>query len=103
MKRFLMSRIPLLLVVLCPMTVLAGCGLLDVIFGTGPGGGATKNSPPSDAIGGLVGTVVPGGAALIGMLRWGYIEYRHHQLVKAGKRDDDKDGIEDPPAPPATS
>ena len=78
-----------------PLTMV-GCAVLDAVFGTTPGTPHSDGSTSPIAIGGSwLNTIIPGAAALAGAARWAYVEYKHNQLVKVGKKDDDNDGIDD--------
>lgn len=83
------------------IAALSGCSLLDTFFGVG---GKPGEAAPSDAVSSWLNYLIPGGGGILGLARWGYVEVRkvqveraHAELVAAGKRDDDKDGVEDPP------
>lgn len=94
MKRYLFSLwfVMILLV--------AGCATL-----TGTNQDGTRNP-----VGAVIDAVVQGAQNaplpyvgwIATMLGWGIREYRHKMLIAAGKKDDDHDGMEDPPAAPAT-
>lgn len=87
-----MARIPWL-GVLC--MALAGCGVLDSFFLPSEDGGSST----ADGVGGIVNKVPGGIGAVLGVVlgaaRWGYVEFRHRQLIAAGKKDDNRDGVED--------
>lgn len=91
------------IVLAVPLIFLGGCAALDWFFATGPGGGTGDSPKPSDLVGTLIGTVLPWGGGALATLRWGYVEWRHQQLVAAGKKDSNRDGIDDAvQAPPKT-
>lgn len=75
-----------------------GCALLDYAAGIKEDGtpmeGPSVIEVAGDAAKGLLG---PYGAIVGLVLGWGAREYRHYRLVQAGKKDDDGDGVEDPP------
>lgn len=81
---------------------LYGCGFLDMVAGvhTNPDGTITTGPGVGDQVAGLLGSFLPWGAGGAGLLRWGLLEYRHHRLVAAGKKDENRDGVEDAPTPP---
>lgn len=79
---------------------LYGCGFLDMVAGveTGPNGEVIGAGPGlGDQIVGVASGVLPYGVGVGALLRWGFLEYRHHRLVAAGKKDDNHDGVEDAP------
>jgi hypothetical protein len=93
---------------LCCLTigVLYGCGFLDMVAGvqTGPNGEVLGAGPGlGDQIVGVASSYLPYGGGLAVLLRWGLVEYRHHRLVAAGKKDEDRNGIEDPPSKAPTA
>ena len=84
---------------------IGGCALMDSMAGVkrdaqGNVIGTSPNSPLETAAG-FLSIFGPWGAAAGAAIRWGTVEYKHYALVKAGKKDDDNDGQEDPPTPPA--
>jgi hypothetical protein len=89
----------------CALVVgaLYGCGFLDMVAGvqTGPNGEVLGAGPGvGDHIADVVGSVLPwagGTAGVGGLLRWGLLEYRSFRLRQAGKKDDNRDGVEDAP------
>ncbi len=81
---------------------IGGCALMDSMAGVrrdaqGNVIGTSPNSPLETAAG-FLSIFGPWGAGAAGLIRWGTVEYKHYALVKAGKKDDDNDGVEDPPA-----
>ena len=85
------------------LLALAGCTVLDGLAGIKEDG--TPMEGPS-----VVDTVAEGAKSLFGpygailglAIGWGAREYRSFRLRQAGKKDEDRDGVEDPPAPAAT-
>ncbi len=77
---------------------LYGCGFLDMAMGMqddGQGGVTSSPTAPINAIWGFVEMLGPWGLGAAALGRWGTVEYRHRRLIAAGKRDDNKDGIDD--------
>lgn len=88
----------LMAAVLC---ALVGCGVLDLVAGvhTNPDGTITTGPGIGDyAAEGVKGLFGPWGATVGVALGWGLREYRSLRLRQAGKKDENRDGIEDPPA-----
>ena len=83
---------------------LAGCGVLSWLMGTTP---ETVKDPPIQHVINFL-TTLPGIGTMVatglGVVRWGWIEKAHSDLVKAGKKDANVNGVDDalevPPAPP---
>jgi hypothetical protein len=81
----------------------AGCTVLDGLAGIREDG--TPMEGPS-----VVDTVAEGAKSLLGpygvilgmAVTWAARERKHFLLVKAGKKDADRDGVEVPPTPAAT-
>ncbi len=88
------------------LVLLSGCGIMNGLTGVekDPQGNViTKPNPPINSIWGLLEIAGPWGIGIAALGRWGTVEYRHRQLIAAGKKDDDRDGNEDPPAPIKTA
>lgn len=86
-----MSKVPWLGLLCMGLT---GCGVLDAVFLPAEDGGTSV----AESAGGILGSIPVIGTTLVTVLgfgRWGYVEYRHHQLIAAGKKDDNRDGVED--------
>lgn len=83
--------------------LLAGCGILD--YATGIRADGTPMEGPSlvDSVGNAASGLLGPYGAIVGLaLGWASREYRHYRLIQAGKKDDDRDGVEDPkPTTPA--
>lgn len=83
---------------------IGGCSFMDSMAGVirDEQGNVIGTSPtsPADTAVGFLGMFGPWGAGAAAVARWGLVEYRHRALVKAGKKDANRDGIEDPPAAP---
>ena len=80
----------------------ASCGLLDSIAGIHrdkDGKVVSVNGEPVDTLLGIIGTLVPYGAWAATAATAALREYRHHQIVKSGAKDDDHDGKPDPEPP----
>lgn len=82
------------------LVALAGCGVLDYATGIREDGTPMEGPALVDLAGeaakGLLG---PWGVAVAGFLGWGATSYRSYRLRQAGKKDENRDGVEDPPAP----
>ena len=87
---------------------LTGCGFVSWLMGTTPE--TVKDPPIQHVINFLttlpgIGTMVASG---LGVVRWGWIEKQHYDLVKAGKQDANVNGVDDalekpaPAEPPKT-
>ena len=77
---------------------LYGCGFLDMVTGINPDGTSSGGPSIVDSVGdGAKSLLGPWGAVVGLALGWGSREYRHHRLIAAGKKDDNRDGIEDAP------
>lgn len=90
---------------LLAVVYLGGCSFMDMATGVirdeqGNVIGTSPESPAKTALD-FLGMFGPWGAGAAAVGRWGLVEYRHRALVKAGKKDDNRDGIEDPPTPPS--
>ncbi len=82
---------------------LYGCGIMDMVAGINADGTPSAGGPGiGDTVARSLGSLFGGygDAAGVGIL-WGLREYRSYRLRKAGKEDDNRDGIEDPPVRPA--
>jgi hypothetical protein len=79
--------------------VLYGCGFLDMVAGVqyGPEGQILTGPGVGDVIADAAASFLPYGLGIGAAIRWGLVEYRHHRLVAAGKKDDNRDGVEDAP------
>jgi hypothetical protein len=84
------------------MLLLAGCSVLDGLAGIRPDGttvdGPSVVDTATEAAKGLLG---PYGAILGLAVGWAVRERKHHLLIAAGKKDANRDGVEDPPSPAA--
>lgn len=89
------------------IALLGGCGVLDAFFLPRPDGTPSTSQGAEGVVGNIpggYGTLIAGG---LWLLRHGYVEIRHFQLIRAGKKDDNKNGVDDaletrPPAPPTS-
>lgn len=89
----------LLVVSLC---LLAGCGVLDYAVGIREDGTPMEGPSIVDTVGNAANGLLGPYGAIVGLvLGWGAREYRHYRLIQAGKKDEDRDGVEDKPATPA--
>lgn len=84
---------------------LAGCGFIAWLMGTTP---ETVKDPPIQHVINFL-TTLPGIGTMVvtalGVARWGWVEKAHFDLLKAGKKDANVNGVDDaleqaPPAPP---
>jgi len=87
--------------------LLYGCGFLDMVAGvqTGPNGEIISTGPGiGDHVSGLAGSLLgPWGVTAGAVLGWGFREYRHYRLIKAGRPDANRNGVDDEqetPKPP---
>lgn len=79
---------------------LLGCGVLDTLAGHRDDGTPMEGPSVVDTATGVAsGLLGPYGAILGLAVGWAVRERRHFLLIKAGKKDADGDGVEDPPAP----
>lgn len=77
---------------------LIGCGLMNAVTGTNSDGTPSGGPNILESAGGILGLLIPGATGIVGFASgWITKAYRHSLLVKAGKKDDDFDGIEDAP------
>lgn len=97
-------------VVLMCFLMLSSCFLVDAVMGVRRDKDGNpiseKGDSPLTTVLDLVGSIWKPAALLAAASRWGTVEYRHVQLIRAGKKDDDNDGQEDPPVlppPPAVA
>ena len=91
--------------------LLYGCGFMDMAMGIqqNPDGTVTTGGGVADTasnvVYGILGQFGMYGAGAAGLLRWGVVEYKHHRLVKLGRPDANRNGVDDEienPKPPAT-
>ena len=86
------------MLVMWGLFTLTGCSVLAWFFGTAPGDSGQPGDSPVAAVIGFLQTI-PGigtaAAAALGVARWGWVEKRHYELVKEGKKDDNNNGIDD--------
>lgn len=84
---------------------IGGCGFLDLMAGIKRNGNGEVVEVDGNSVGGIATEVLAGmgGAAGLagGLLGWGLKAYRHKRIVDSGGKDDNFDGIPDPPKPPA--
>jgi hypothetical protein len=66
----------------------------------------TKDAPPINTVIGFL-TTIPGIGSLIaaglGAARWGWVEVSHAKLIKAGKKDNNNNGVDDALETPAST
>lgn len=86
---------------------IGGCTLMDSMAGVvrDEQGNVIGTSPtsPLETASGFLSMFGPWGVAAGAAIRWGTVEYRHRALIKAGKKDANRDGMEDPPDVPPVS
>jgi hypothetical protein len=98
-----------MLLTMWAVSTLTGCALvqavMNAVMGTSP---ETVNDPPIQHIINFLQTIPGIGTAIatgLGIGRWGWVEIKHAQLIKEGKKDDNLNGVDDalekPPPPPA--
>lgn len=91
---------------------LYGCGLMDAAMGiqqnpdgtVSTGGGIADTA--SNVVYGILAQFGLYGAGAAGLLRWGTVEYKHHRLIKMGRPDANRNGVDDEienPKPPAAA
>jgi hypothetical protein len=84
------------------LVLLSGCGLINAMAGVHTDeNGVVTTSPnaPINTVWGLLEAFGPWGVGIAAAGRWGTVEYRHRQLIAAGKKDANRDGVEDPVTP----
>lgn len=85
------------------LVLLSGCGLINAMAGvqTDAEGNVITTTPnaPINYVWSLIEQFGPLGLGAAALGRWGTVEYRHRQLIAAGKKDANRDGVEDPPVP----
>lgn len=81
---------------------LYGCGLMNAATGTNPDGTPSGGPNILEAASGIANIILgPGLGGLVGFAGgWATKAYRHKLLIAAGKKDDNFDGVEDPPTAP---
>lgn len=63
---------------------------------TNPDGTITTGPGVGDAIGNALSGLLGPYGGMVGLgVGWGLREYRHYRLIQAGKKDDNRDGIDD--------
>ena len=76
------------------------CGVLDTLAGHREDGTPMEGPSVVDTVSeGAKGLLGPYGVILGMAVTWAVRERRHFLLIKAGKKDENRDGVEDPPAP----
>jgi hypothetical protein len=88
------------------ITLLWGCAVTDWMTGISrnpDGSVVAKDYAPTQGIGDILANFGVYGVSAAAALRWLTVEYRHRAIVKAGQKDDDRDGNVDPPSTPPTA